>query len=284
MLYFQTLGLLEIRGGGRARAPATPKVTSLLALLLCRANQIVSTAEIMEELWGEHPPRSASATTQTYVYQLRKLLHDLDPDGARGGGPLETRPPGYRLRVDDEQLDIRSFEHLAATGFRLIDDGELDEAIATLRGAAKTWHGPAFANVEPGQIVQAHIARLDEMLLRVREQHIQGFFMQGRFRETISELSLMAKTYRLNEWVHGRLIQALFWTGRRADALAVYRGLRRNLAEELGIDPSPDLQDLELAVLNASLPATPAHGLQLAVPGQTPPDLFAPSASPVRSP
>lgn len=257
MLYYQTLGVLEIQGGEQAREPATPKVTSLLALLLCRANEIVSTAEIMDELWGEHPPRSASATTQTYVYQLRKLLHELDPGATGDGGPLETRPPGYRLRVDDAQLDIRTFEQLATAGFTLIEDGDFELAIETLRSAATFWHGPAFANVEAGLTVQAHIARLDELLLRVREQSIQALFMLGRFRETVSELSLMAKTHRLNEWVHSRLIQALFWTGRRADALAVYRDLRRNLAEELGIDPSPDLQDLELAVLNASLPTAP---------------------------
>jgi DNA-binding SARP family transcriptional activator len=253
MLHYRLLGALDVRGDRRHAEPATPKMAAVLALLLCRPNEIVSTSAIIEEVWGEDAPRSAIATTQTYIYQLRKFLRDLDVAGG-GDDALETRPPGYVLHVREDQVDVFGFHRLAREGRAFIEAGRPDEAIVTLLRAISMWRGPALSNVYQGRFTQAYVAQLDEALMRVRELYIEANFLVGRHRDMIGELTSLCQIHPLNEWIHSHLIKALSWAGRRADALRVYGRLRTNLAEELGIDPSPALQRLELDVLEAAAP------------------------------
>jgi SARP family transcriptional regulator, regulator of embCAB operon len=259
VLHFRVLGALDVQGPNKRAEPATPKVAAVLSLLLSRPNQIVSTSAIIDEVWGEDAPRSATATTQTYIYQLRKFLRDLDELVDDAEDCLDTRPPGYVLRLAPGQLDAVELEDRAREGRSLIDEGRDEEAAETLRAAIALRRGPVLGNVCHGPVLRAYVTKLEETLLRARELYVQAQFSLGRHREMVSELAAMAQLYPLNEWIHGRLIHALTWSGRRADALRAYRQLRHNLTEELGIDPSPELQRLELDVLEGDLP-TPAAG------------------------
>jgi DNA-binding SARP family transcriptional activator len=251
MLSYKLLGPLEIAGDRGSTGPATPKIGTVLALLLCQPNRVVSTSTISDELWGDDPPRSASTTIQTYVYQLRKALRQLDGD-QRAEVPLCTRPPGYMLSAEPGNVDVLAFEQLAREGRDLVESDGPADALEPFGRALDLWRGPAFGNVQRGPVLQAHAAHLDEQLLRVRELRIQAGFMLGRHRELVGELTLLAGTHPLNEWVHDRLIVALCHAGRRADALRAYQRLRRNLGE-VGIEPSPALQEREHEVLNADL-------------------------------
>ena len=251
MLTYCVLGPIEVVGEHRSAAPATPKLATVLALLLCQPNRVVSTGTIADELWGDDPPRSMSTTIQTYVYQLRKLFRGLGADDDPTSGPLLTQPHGYSLQAADDGLDMLVFEQMARQGSELIEADKPDEAFRVLGRATDAWRGPVFGNVRRGPMLHAHACRLEEQLMHVRELRIQAAFMLGRHRQMIGELTLLAGTHPLNEWVYDRLIVALCRAGRRADALRAYQRLRRNLTDELGIDPSPALQEREVEVLNA---------------------------------
>lgn len=211
MLYFRALGTLEVQGGDGLAEPPTPKVAAVLALLLCRHDQVVNTSAIMEELWGDDAPKTANATTQTYVYKLRKFLHTIDRDDVG----LVTRQPGYVLHVGRQQLDVLEFSMLADEGRSLFHEKRYEEATMCLRKASSLWRGPAFGSVAGGQIVHANVAHLNETLMQIREMRIQAEFLLGRHKDTIGELTALVAMHPLNEWIYGRLIQALSWSGRR---------------------------------------------------------------------
>jgi DNA-binding SARP family transcriptional activator len=252
------LGTLEVVGDDAAAAPDTPKVSAVLALLLLRANHVVTTSAISEELWGERVPKSASTTVQTYVYLLRRYFRSLGiPDEH---SPLHTDGSGYVLRVGDDEMDVSAFEREARRGRLLADEGRWAEALDALTGAVSLWRGPALANVPAGPAVQAAVAHLDAALMRVRELQVQAQFMLGRSRDVIGELTLLAELHPLNEWVHERLVEALSRAGRRADALRALHRLRTNLGEQLGSVPSPSLHRLELDVLDARIPVSGFDG------------------------
>lgn len=240
---------MEVFHEGRSCTPTAPKARWVLALLVVRANQVVGIDSIIEELWGENPPRSAVATAQTYVYHLRRKVMR---DGPADSGPLlETRPPGYLLRVPREAVDALVFERLAEEGRALLEDGQPREAAARLRQALGVWRGPVLADVPAGPLLSAHIPRLNEQRLRSRELLIQADLQLGRHRELVGELRSLVSSHPLNEWFHGQLIEVLNRCGRRGEALVAYQSLRNVLNEELGLEPSSELQRLQNAVLTA---------------------------------
>ncbi|SBT42866.1 DNA-binding transcriptional activator of the SARP family [Micromonospora auratinigra] len=245
---FNILGALEVKHEGNICTPTAPKVQWVLALLLCRANQIVSIGSLTEELWGTEPPRSAVTTTQTYIYQLRKKF-EREGIAARPEERLETRPPGYLLRVGDAELDADRFERQVERGRELLAQGRADVAADLLRDALAMWRGPALANVPVGRLLEGHVAHLEESRVRALELRIEADIALGRHRELIPELRLLVAAYPLNEWMHGELIQALHRAGRRGEALQAYQNLRDILNEELGLDPSPELQRMQREVL-----------------------------------
>jgi DNA-binding SARP family transcriptional activator len=246
------LGPLEVGGDREPAAPETPKLASVLAHLVCRANQVVTTSAIIDDLWGASAPKSASATVQTYVYLLRKFFRAQGFE--ESASPLCTHPSGYVLRVDPNDMDTTAFDRLMRAGRSLIEAGRPTEALVSIREALSLWRGPALVNVPSSPVVQARVAHLDEALMRTRELQIQANFMLGRYREMIGELARLATLHPLNEWIYERLIEALSRAGRRADALRAFQRLRSNLAEQLGVRPSPSLHRLELDVLNARIP------------------------------
>ncbi|MEU3985436.1 AfsR/SARP family transcriptional regulator [Streptomyces sp. NPDC026672] len=248
MLTFRTLGLLEVTRDGRPVTPTAPKVRQMLALLLARRNSLVSVAAIAAELWDHHPPRSATATVQTYVYQLRKLLQS-DEETAAGTGALITRATGYMLHVGPGDYDAEEFEDLTTQGRTALDDGDAATAAKQLTAALEWWVGEPFADVAQGPSLQAYALRLEELHMHTLEMRITAGLSLGLHRELVAELKELASTHPLHEWFQGGLIIALQRCGRRSEALQVYQRLSRLLRDELGLDPSPGLQQIRQHVL-----------------------------------
>jgi DNA-binding SARP family transcriptional activator len=247
---FRVLGPLEVAtADGRSVDPGSPKLRSLLTLLLADHGRVVPLDRINETLWAGEPPATATGTLQSYVSQLRRLL---EPDRAPRAAPtrLLTRPPGYSLSVADGELDVLRFEGSLAEGQRLLDAGRARDADAVLLAGLGLWRGEPYAELgDGGPTVQADRARLAELRAVALERHVEAMLAAGRAQDAVAELERLVAVHPLRERLWGSLMLALYRTGRQADALAAYASCRELLRDELGIDPGPELQRLERAVL-----------------------------------
>lgn len=248
---FNILGAMQVLHEDRVCTPTAPKVRWTLAMLLLRANRIINTASLIDELWGENPPRSAVTTTQTYIYQLRKMFAQEAP-GPESDDLILTQPPGYALRIREDQLDAKVFERLYDEGRELLARGDAQAAAARLRAALDLWRGPVLADVSVGRLLEAHVAHLEEMRIRALELRIEADNRLGLHRELLPELRSLVAEYPLNEWFHGELIGALNQAGRRGEALHAYQSLRRTLNRELGLEPTDRLQRLQEQLLTGA--------------------------------
>jgi predicted ATPase/DNA-binding SARP family transcriptional activator/Tfp pilus assembly protein PilF len=222
---FRLLGPLEVRTDGGAFGVGAHKPRALLAFLLVHANEIVPADRLIEALWDGSPPASATKLLQTYVSQLRKEL---------GRDRIVTRDPGYLVSVARDELDIERFERLRTS--------RPHEALAL-------WRGAPLADFEYDAWAQPEIARLAEARLGTIEERIDLDLVRGRHGELVAELETLVDEHPLRERLRGRLMLALYRCGRQAEALAVYRDGRRLLADDLGIEPSASLQQLERSIL-----------------------------------
>ncbi len=273
---FRILGSLTVRNGSADLTPTAPKLRQVLALLVLRHNQLVQTEALIDELWGEDPPQSALSTLQTYIYKLRKLFAEESGNGS--GGILVTKPAGYIAMVPAEDIDACCFERMAAQGRHLMDAGDADEAAEVLAGALALWRGPALADVATGDLLAAHVTRLEELRLTMLELRCEADMQLGRHRELISELKALAAAHPFHEGFHGKLMLALLRAGRRGEGLEVYQRLRRMLVQELGVEPSASIQRLQQSLLESGPVAEPPRippprpaGITV-VPAQLPPD------------
>ncbi|MFI9555119.1 AfsR/SARP family transcriptional regulator [Nonomuraea endophytica] len=248
MLEFKVLGALEVLDNGRVCTPTPPKVLRVLALLLLRANRVVPIETLVEELWGDNPARTAVTTTQTYIYQVRKLI-DRDRSGT-DEELLVTKWPGYMLRLPAGALDADKFEALVTRGRTHLEQGRAGEAAPILHQALNLWTDLPLANVPQGTILATHTQSLMEQRLRAIELRIQADSQLGRHVELIGELRELIAEYPFNEWLHEQLISALNHAGRRSDALLAYQEIRSTLHTELGLEPSTQLQRLQHEVLS----------------------------------
>jgi predicted ATPase/DNA-binding SARP family transcriptional activator len=236
---FGILGPLAVwKDGEEVALAAKPK--ALLAILLFRANTLVTTDLLVDELWGESPPARAVKTVQVYLSQLRKLL---------GEGVIETRPGGYLLNVAPGALDLVRFESLVERGRALLAGGAATEAVPLFARALELWRGPALADLRHEPFAANEAARLEELRLAVLGQRLEGELALGRHLESIPELEALVREHPLHEHIWELLILALYRAGRQSDALAAYREARTTLVDELGLDPSHSLQQLEKAIL-----------------------------------
>src|SRR3954470_10535689 len=261
-LEFLVLGPLEIRREGRPLVLRSAKQRALLALLLLHPNEVVSSDRLIDDLWHESPPDTATNLLQVYVSQLRKLL---EPE--RGSGAPEvliTRAPGYMLCVDPAQLDSVRFERLVNEGIAALATGKAEAALATLGQSLALWRGPAFADLAFEDFARSESARLDELRLLAIEERIDASLGLGRHATLAGELEALVAANPERERLGGQLMLALYRSRRQAEALEAYSRLRKRLVDELGIEPSPELQRLERAILNQD----PA--LDLPVPGEPP--------------
>jgi DNA-binding SARP family transcriptional activator len=224
---FRILGPLEVLERGHQVALGGAKQRALLATLLLQANEVVSTDRLVDALWEEEPPARADKALQVYVSQLRKAL---------GRERLETKTPGYVLRVGDEELDVVRFE-------RLLDEGRPKEALAL-------WRGQPLADVAYSRFARSEIARLEELRVAALEERIEQDLAAGRHANVIGELEALVHEHPLRERLRGQLMLALYRSGRQAEALDAYQQGRSLLSEELGLEPSRRLRELQQAILN----------------------------------
>ena len=287
------LGTFQVRRDGRLLVPSAPKLRQVLALLAINANAVVSTDQIIEELWEDRPPSSATTTLQTYIYHLRKL-YDL---GFGTRGPAEPRsgpvtpalyrsPNGYVLQLADDAVDSARFLHLAERARAQLEEGSPEPAADTMRAALHLWRGPALVDVTAGPLLRAMTVWLEERRRGLTLQRIDADLQLRRHHEVIGELTGMVAQRPTDESLQSRLMLALYRAGRRFDALQVYQDARSALAEELGLEPLPELQRVHQAVLGAdptmeppglaqagSGTEVPARVSESYQPNQLPPDV-----------
>ena len=236
-MQFRILGPLEVAEGDcLVSLPGAQR--SLLGLLLLSANEVVSADRLIEDLWGEKVPRSGRTALQVRVSQLRKAL------GA-AAGRIVTRAPGYVLRVDSDELDLYGFERLVSEA----DGAEPAEAAAKLRKALGLWRGAALVDLSYASFAQPAIRRLEELRLAASEKRIEADLALGRHADLVGELETLVERHPLRERLHAQLMLALYRCGRQADALAAYHNARRVLVEQLALEPSAPLRELDQAIL-----------------------------------
>jgi DNA-binding SARP family transcriptional activator len=243
---FRLLGPLEVHEEGRVLQVGGQKRRALLALLLLHANEVVSSDRLIEEIWGEEPPGSASVALQGHVSRLRKVL--LRPAG-KDAPALITRPPGYVLELVPDQLDLRRFERLRHEGSTALAEGDPARAASLFEEALALWRGPALADVAYERFAQVEAARLEELRLATVEERIDADLALGRHTDLVPELELLVTEHRFREGFSRQFMLALYRSGRQAEALDAYQQARRALVDELGIEPGQPLRDLEQAIL-----------------------------------
>ena len=249
MLRIGILGPLELRVRDSPTTPGQRGILGLLAMLALSANRVVPVPVLIEALWGENNSPERERNLHTRVYQLRRQLAALEP--GRPAPRLVTEPSGYRLALRGDELDLTEFADLAAQG-RAALAGDPSVAARLLKAALNTWRGPALADVaDLSPLLSADAAALEEQRLGVVEDHADAALAAGQAREMITELTGPVAAHPLRERLRGQLMLALYRSGRQAEALETYHQGARILADELGIDPSPDLRDLYVRMLRA---------------------------------
>ena len=256
---FLILGPLEVRLGGRPFALGSTKQRALLAALLLRMDEVVSVERLIDELWGEAPPRSTANALQVYVSQLRKAL---------GADVLVTQAPGYVVRLAPGQLDAARFERLVDEGRRAMLSDDAGTAATHLREALALWRGDCLPGLELYGAARSAIAQLEELRLAVQEDLILAELSLGHHGPLLATLEALVEEHPYRESLREQLMLALYRSGRQADALEGYRQARLTLVDELGVEPGPGLQSMQQAILrhDPSLDLSPQAELFAAAP------------------
>ena len=248
VIEYRILGPLEVMGEDGPVALGGQKQRGLLALLLVHAGTVVASERLVTYLWGETPPKTAATALQNLVGQLRKLL---------GSDAIETKPPGYVLQVEPDRFDLARFEQLCAAARK----AGAEERAGLLREALALWRGPALADLAFETFAQNEIRRLEELRLDAVENRIDADLELGGAGDLVGELESLVDQFPLRERLRSQLMLALYRAGRQADALECYHEARRALVDELGIEPSPGLQQVYTSILRqeTGLEAAPSE-------------------------
>jgi predicted ATPase/DNA-binding SARP family transcriptional activator len=233
------LGPLEITEAGERRDLPGRRQRALVARLAIADGRPVTADRLIEDLWGGRRPAHPSTALQQLVLAVR---------GRLGAERVETVPGGYRLAVTDDDVDARVFERLATEARRALDAGRAEAALATLSEALACWRGDALAGLDEGW-AREEATRLEELRAAAHEDRAEAALAVGRHAPLVAELTPLVAAHPLRERLRGQLVRALAASGRQADALAVYDEGRRLLADELGLDPSPQLRRIQAEVL-----------------------------------
>lgn len=242
---YEILGPLRVVDGTGVATVKAQKVEILLAALVVRADQVVGADQLIREIWGEDPPRSATAGLYVYISQIRKLLRR---PGANTS-PVRTSPPGYMLTLGSDGLDLLDFRRLLVGGRADLRAGRYEAAVRGFEEALALCRGPFLADVARGPILQGFRTWLNEAELECMESLMEVRMALGRHRELIGDLYLLSTEHPMREAFHRQLMTALHRSGCRGDALLVYQRLRRTLREELGVEPGPELKGVQRAIL-----------------------------------
>ena len=235
---FRILGPLEVYEDGRL-LPVGGKQRALLALLLLEPRQALSRERLVDELWGDDPPETAAKAVQVFAGRLRKALPAL---------PLVTRGNAYLLEVDRDQIDRDRFDDRVAEARTATACDAPEQAADLLREALELWRGTALADVDE-PFARTASAVLEEQRLGALEDRIEADLALGRHRQLVHELEALAEAHPLRERVRAQLMLALYRSGRQAEALGVFADARRMLVDELGLEPSRELQRLQQEIL-----------------------------------
>jgi len=245
---FRVLGPLEVLDEARSVRLGAAKPRALLGVLLLHANEVVSVDRLVDELWGERPPPTATKLVQGYVHALRK---QLDED------TLVTQAPGYRLRVDRAALDLLEFQRLTEEA----RSASLENAAKLRRNAVELWRGPPLANVVFQGPARHEVGRLAELHLATQIDLLEAELELGRHSELVGELELLVAAHPYQERLRALLMLALYRSERQAEALEAYRDGRTALSDELGLEPGQALRDLESAILRQDTSLAQPTGL-----------------------
>ncbi len=251
---FRILGPLEVVNEGRTVTLPGSRERAVLVLLLLSANRVVPAERLVEDLWDGKTHKGATGALRVFVSRLRKALRETGSDAI-----VLTKPPGYLVQIERDALDSARFEDLLAEGREHAARGDHETAAARFRQALSLWRGPALADVADAPAARVEAARLEEARLAALEERVEADLSCGRHIEVVPELDQLTTAHPLRERLWGQRMVALYRSGRQADALRVYQELRRLLAEELGLAPSPELTRLENAILR--------HAPELETPG-----------------
>jgi DNA-binding SARP family transcriptional activator/tetratricopeptide (TPR) repeat protein len=244
-MYFGLLGPLMVRAEHGYLTISAPRQRILLAALLLKAGRVVTAEELTEAIWAGQPPRGTQGALHSAVQRLRLSLGD------GGRSLIITRPPGYLIEPGEDGIDIRGFERLAARATAAAAAGQWPRAAEAAREALELCRGEPLADVPSPLLRAREVPYLTERRLRVLGVRIDADLRLGRHSELVAELRQLVTAHPLREGYRGQLMLALFGAGQQADALAVYQDMRRLLADELGVDPSPDLQAVHQRILTA---------------------------------
>ncbi|WP_214325153.1 AfsR/SARP family transcriptional regulator [Nonomuraea sediminis] len=242
-LRFGILGALEVVNGERHLSLRSSKQRSLLAMLLCHPGTVAVADHLIDALWGAEAGDAGSGRLRLQLHRLRRALGAV--------GVIAHESTGYTLRVGPDAVDAWRFERLVHRGQQALASGNVAKGRDLLRSALALWRGPALSGLDDIPFLHRQSTRLEEVRLAALADRIDADLRLRRHAEVIGELTVLVKEHPLRETFRGQLMIALYRGGRQAEALEVYRDGRRILSEELGLEPSPDLRRLEVAILTS---------------------------------
>jgi DNA-binding SARP family transcriptional activator len=257
MLRFQALGPLAVLRDDEPVAITGINQRAALGYLLLHANQVVATSQLLQALWGDRPPPTARKILQNAISSLRRAL--ADPGDLDETSVLVTQAPGYLLRIPLADLDLSRFRELAQAGQLALTAGRWADADQHLRDALALWRGPVLADLAEVGFDWPELAALRNARMAALENRMEAALAAGRHLEIIDELESLVHGGPLRERLSRQLMLALYRSGRQVDALQLYQRMRSVLVNELGLDPSPELRELERAILDHD-PALHAAG------------------------
>ncbi|GIF96447.1 AfsR/SARP family transcriptional regulator [Catellatospora citrea] len=268
-IVFRLLGPLALGSADRVTGLSVPKIRCMLAVLLLDADRVVSLDRLVDELWGDDPPRSAVANLRSYALALRRALAATGIDPER----LVTTPGGYRLQVAPGECDLEVWESHAEAGVAALTAGRHQEAARQLDQALSCWRGAALDGIPVGPVLAARATALDELRTAHTEDLFEARLGSGEGIALVAPLREHIAAHPTRERAYEQLMRVLYAVGDTAAALTVYQQARDALAEGLGLEPGPQLREVQRAVLRRDpslAPPAPAHAI---TPRQLPPDV-----------
>lgn len=246
----QVLGELHVEVNGQPVTPSALKPRQILGLLLLNANRVVQTHALIREVWDDDPPETVATTLQTYILHIRKpiALALGESTSYVAQNLLVTKSSGYAFIVPPGTLDLHSYERLAKDGIDKLAQGEDDHAARLLRAALGKWSDSPLADIRPGRILGGHIRSLEESLITL-EKLVEAELRRGRHDAVLADLAEVTCVHPMHENLHAQFMVALHRSGRRSQALEVYHQLRRELVQNLGLEPSSHVQRIHQAIL-----------------------------------
>jgi SARP family transcriptional regulator, regulator of embCAB operon len=244
---YEVLGPMRLINDDRVLRVNAKKIGVLLIVLLSNANRVVSIDQIISEIWGDRVPQQALAGVYVYISQIRKIIAQANGSPDR----VHTRPPGYLLQLDGDEVDAHSFLSLAAQGRAQSRNQQYELAAQTLHRALGYWRGPLGWGTDCGSNVEAFATLLTETHLEATELLIDAQLQLGYHRELVGRMQSLVAEHPLRETFHRQLMLALYRSDRRAEALGTYQAARRILLDELGLEPCRSLQRLQREILAA---------------------------------